>query len=150
MWGRLISNRITRISSVMLSVLVIGSLSAAPATDAAPPDKKHRGTLEVVGKGPIAFKRIKPGQYVYPSLVPYIAYDYPYYYSRGFYPKHIGPGYIYKLHSASKKHSPEKKRHKLGSRADLDRCSRRFRSFERKTGLYTTYGGEKKRCPYLR
>ncbi|HEX6000147.1 MAG TPA: hypothetical protein VFZ16_12260 [Hyphomicrobiaceae bacterium] len=29
-------------------------------------------------------------------------------------------------------------------------CARNFRSFEWNTGLYTTYGGEKKLCPYLR
>lgn len=28
-------------------------------------------------------------------------------------------------------------------------CAENFRSFEWKTGLYTTYGGEKKLCPYL-
>jgi hypothetical protein len=29
-------------------------------------------------------------------------------------------------------------------------CAREFRSFEWNTGLYTTFGGEKKLCPYLR
>ena len=29
-------------------------------------------------------------------------------------------------------------------------CAENFRSFEWNTGLYTTYGGEKKLCPYLR
>jgi hypothetical protein len=29
-------------------------------------------------------------------------------------------------------------------------CARNFKSFEWRTGLYTTYGGEKKLCPYLR
>jgi len=29
-------------------------------------------------------------------------------------------------------------------------CARNFRSFEWNTGLYTTYSGEKKLCPYLR
>jgi hypothetical protein len=28
-------------------------------------------------------------------------------------------------------------------------CAENFRSYEWKTGLYTTYGGEKKLCPYL-
>jgi hypothetical protein len=28
-------------------------------------------------------------------------------------------------------------------------CAREFRSFEWSTGLYTTYSGEKKLCPYL-
>jgi len=29
-------------------------------------------------------------------------------------------------------------------------CAERFRSFEWHTGLYTTYSGEKRLCPYLR
>jgi hypothetical protein len=29
-------------------------------------------------------------------------------------------------------------------------CAEHFRSFEWRTGLYTTYGGEKRMCPYLR
>jgi hypothetical protein len=29
-------------------------------------------------------------------------------------------------------------------------CSQNFRSFEWNTGMYTTYGGERKLCPYLR
>ena len=31
-----------------------------------------------------------------------------------------------------------------------ERCSAEFRSFEWDTGLYTTYAGEKRLCPYLR
>jgi len=30
------------------------------------------------------------------------------------------------------------------------KCDRRFRSFEWDTGMYTTYGGERRLCPYLR
>jgi hypothetical protein len=29
-------------------------------------------------------------------------------------------------------------------------CAQNFRSFEWRTGLYTTYSGEKRLCPYLR
>ena len=29
-------------------------------------------------------------------------------------------------------------------------CAQNFRSFEWNTGLYTTYGGDKRVCPYLR
>lgn len=28
-------------------------------------------------------------------------------------------------------------------------CARNFRSFERNTGMYTTYGGDRRLCPYL-
>jgi len=31
-----------------------------------------------------------------------------------------------------------------------NRCAREFRSFNPNTGLYTTYGGQKRLCPYLR
>lgn len=32
----------------------------------------------------------------------------------------------------------------------MQRCASQFRSFEWDSGLYTTYGGEKVLCPYLR
>ena len=33
---------------------------------------------------------------IYLPIAPsYLYYDYPYYYSRGYYPTHIGPGFIY-------------------------------------------------------
>jgi hypothetical protein len=32
----------------------------------------------------------------------------------------------------------------------IERCEARFRSFDRSTGTYTTYGGETRVCPYLR
>ena len=41
---------------------------------------KHRGG------GPRIHLRIGPS---------YSGYDFPYYYSRGYYPTHIGPGYVY-------------------------------------------------------
>jgi hypothetical protein len=34
--------------------------------------------------------------------------------------------------------------------SDRQLCADNFRSFEWRTGLYTTYGGEKRMCPYLR
>jgi hypothetical protein len=36
------------------------------------------------------------------------------------------------------------------ARSAMQRCDNRFRSFEWDTGLYTTYGGERQVCPYLR
>lgn len=32
----------------------------------------------------------------------------------------------------------------------MQRCANTYRSFEWDTGLYTTYGGQKRLCPYLR
>jgi hypothetical protein len=48
------------------------------------------------------------------------AYDGPYYYPEGY----------------------------SGDRKDL--CAKYFKSFEWRTGMYTTYGGERRLCPYLR
>jgi BA14K-like protein len=31
----------------------------------------------------------------------------------------------------------------------VQRCAAQFRSFEPDTGMYTTYGGERRMCPYL-
>lgn len=36
------------------------------------------------------------------------------------------------------------------ARSAMHRCDDRFRSFEWDTGYYTTYGGDKVLCPYLR
>lgn len=36
------------------------------------------------------------------------------------------------------------------ARSAMQRCDDRFRSFEWDTGRYTTYGGDKRLCPYLR
>jgi hypothetical protein len=36
------------------------------------------------------------------------------------------------------------------ARSAMERCDERFRSFEWDTGLYTTFGGDKRLCPYLR
>lgn len=36
------------------------------------------------------------------------------------------------------------------SYSDVERCEATYRSFDRRTGTYTTYGGETRVCPYLR
>ncbi|NJM35497.1 MAG: BA14K family protein [Rhodomicrobium sp.] len=36
------------------------------------------------------------------------------------------------------------------ARSAMQRCDDRYRSFEWDTGYYTTYGGDKRLCPYLR
>ena len=33
---------------------------------------------------------------------------------------------------------------------DVERCAARYRSFDRRTGTFLTYGGERRLCPYLR
>jgi hypothetical protein len=50
-------------------------------------ESARNNVIEIKGRGR------GPGPYL--PIVPYIAYDYPYYYSRGHYPTSIGHGYVY-------------------------------------------------------
>ena len=43
-------------------------------------------------------KSVVPARGFIPIAPSYLYYDYPYYYSRGYYPTHIGPGFIYYGH----------------------------------------------------
>jgi hypothetical protein len=52
-------------------------------------ESARNNVIEIKGRG----RGRGPGPYL--PIVPYIAYDYPYYYSRGHYPTSIGPGYLY-------------------------------------------------------
>src|SRR5262245_31376578 len=48
------------------------------------------------GNDVIEIKHRSRGPWFYlPTAPSYLAYDYPYYYSRGHYPTHIPPGYVY-------------------------------------------------------
>ena len=49
-------------------------------------ESARNDVIEIKHRGPRFYLPIAPS---------YLAYDYPYYYSRGYYPKHIRPGYIY-------------------------------------------------------
>jgi hypothetical protein len=86
-----------------------------------------------------------------------IYFDYPYYDSRGYYPRYIGPGYAYYgnggyvLGSGGYDEGDDDDSGYAGAPYSAkERCARRFRSFEWESGLYTTYGGQTKLCPYLR
>src|SRR5262245_28362869 len=80
----------------LLSVGLGGMTSTADAASAGQSVLKSgqgAGKLVVEAKhryrsyyGPRAVFRIGPS---------YSGYDYPYYYNRGYYPTHIGPGYVY-------------------------------------------------------
>lgn len=53
-----------------------------------------------LGKSPtgdvVEIKDRGRGARIYLPIAPsYLYYDYPYYYSRGYYPTHVGPGFIY-------------------------------------------------------
>jgi hypothetical protein len=88
----------------MACLSAAGFLAIAPAANAASAGQsfakagesaKHS---ESVRNGAIEIKhrrRAKRGKPLPLPIVPYSAYDYPYYYKRGYFPTHIGPGYIY-------------------------------------------------------
>ncbi len=69
--------------------VLLGSSTASAKSAALKSSKSarhHRHRVRRYSRGP---------HYVLPIAPSYLAYDYPYYYSRGYYPRHIGPGYIY-------------------------------------------------------
>lgn len=78
-------------------LLAAACLGIAPVTNAAPagpyfltPGKglANNDVIEIKDRGRV------PRTYV-PIAPSYRYYDYPYYYSRGYYPTHIRPGFIY-------------------------------------------------------
>lgn len=85
-------------SILMTCLLTISLVGLAPMANAASagqsllnPGQSAKNNVNVIeikqrSRGPRIVRPIAPS---------YLAYDYPYYYSRGYYPTHIGPGYIY-------------------------------------------------------
>lgn len=83
-------------SILMVCWLAAGFLGGAAVGDAAlagqsllnPGKSSRTNAIEVKhrGRGPQTYLPIAPS---------YLYYDYPYYYSRGYYPNHIAPGFIY-------------------------------------------------------
>jgi BA14K-like protein len=142
------SSRNVFASSVMACLLAIGLGGLAPVANAASAGQSFLNPGASVGTNLIEIKRRGHSQRIYP-IVPYIAYDYPYYYSRGYYPTHIGPGYIYNNSYGSERYYDDAADEAVPYSAE-ERCARRFRSFDWDTGHYTTYGGHTKLCPYLR
>ena len=82
-------------SLLVVCVLAVSIQGVAPMANAAPAalpfmkagESARNNVIEIRGRGR------SPRLYV--PIVPYIAYDYPYYYSRGHYPTSIGHGYVY-------------------------------------------------------
>jgi hypothetical protein len=80
--------------SVVTACLLMVGLGVGPNAASAgqivmkPGESAMKGVLEV--------KHRSRGPWFYLPIAPsYLAYDYPYYYSRGHYPTHIPPGYVY-------------------------------------------------------
>ena len=136
-------------SGVMSCLLAVGFFASASTIDAASAGQLFRKPAKKVKLKVVGSKRLRPGQRIQVPIVPYIAYDYPYYYSRGFYPTHIGPGYIYTNYHVTNRRGYHYVSDAGDRHSAIERCSRKFRSFRKDTGHYTTYSGKKRLCPYL-
>ena len=83
-------------SILMTCLLTVGLGGLAPEAKAAsagqyfmkPNENARNNVIEIKhrGRGPWPNLPIAPS---------YFAYDWPYYYNRGYYPTHIGPGYVH-------------------------------------------------------
>jgi hypothetical protein len=82
-------------SILMACSLAVGFLGIAPVANAASADRSFVKPGERVMNNAIELKRRVRGRRIHLPIGPsYIYYDYPYYYSRGYYPTHIR-GYTY-------------------------------------------------------
>jgi hypothetical protein len=84
-------------ASILMACLLAAGLGGfAPVANAASAGQSFLNAGESAGNNVIKIKRRSRGPRIIPPIAPsYLAYDYPYYYSRGHYPRHIGPGYIH-------------------------------------------------------
>jgi hypothetical protein len=79
---------------VLMALLAICFFDA-PTANATSTDKSVRKIIKGARSYVLEPKRRGPGVKIHLPLGPaYVYYDYPYYYSRGYYPTHIG-GYTY-------------------------------------------------------
>jgi len=82
-------------SILMACLLAVGFLGIAPVANDASAGKSIRKPGESGRNYVLEMKRRGRGPRIQLPIGPsYIYYDYPYYYSRGYYPTHIG-GYVY-------------------------------------------------------
>jgi len=83
-------------SIAMACLLGVGLLGTAPVANATAAGLSFLKPGENAATNVIGIKHRGRGRRLYLPIGPsYLAYDYPYYYSRGFYPRHIGRGYVY-------------------------------------------------------
>ena len=77
-------------ASILMACLltVLGDAASARQYFMKPSESARNNVIEIKhrGRGPWPNLPIAPS---------YLAYDWPYYYNRGYYPRHIGPGYVY-------------------------------------------------------
>ena len=83
-------------SLLMACSLTVGLWGVAPVANAASAGQAVPKSGESARNDVIEIKQLGRGPRFYLPIAPsYLAYDYPYYYSRGHYPTHIRPGYVY-------------------------------------------------------
>jgi BA14K-like protein len=144
-------------ASILMACLpAVGLAGLASGANAAPTGKFFLTPGESARNNVIETKYRDRGHVIYLPVGPsYLYYDYPYYYSRGYYPTHVGPHYIYygpghAYYGSFYGRDYDDTDYEGVPYSAKERCAHRFRSFEWDTGLYTTYGGRRKLCPYLR
>jgi hypothetical protein len=80
----------------MACLLAAGLLGIAPVANAASAGLGFLNPGKSAKTNVVEIKDRDRGVRIYPPIAPsYRYYDYPYYYSRGYYPTHIGSGFIY-------------------------------------------------------
>jgi hypothetical protein len=90
------SRRHSFASILMACLLAVGLLGIAPVPNAASAGLSILKPGASAGSDVFRIKHRGRGRPLHLPIGPnYLAYDYPYYYRRGFYPKHIGHGYVY-------------------------------------------------------
>ena len=83
-------------SILMACLLTVGLGGLAPEAKAASAGQSFLKPGESARNNVIEIKHRRRGPWPNLPIAPsYQAYDWPYYFSRGHYPTHIGPGYVY-------------------------------------------------------
>jgi hypothetical protein len=81
---------------LMACLLAIGLGGIAQEANAASAGQSFLQAGDTARNDVIEIKHRHRGARIYLPIGPsYLYYDYPYYYSRGYYPRNIGPRYIY-------------------------------------------------------
>jgi hypothetical protein len=95
MQGNIMTNLNFFATALMAGILAAGFLGLAPAANAEPGWESFRKSGRSSKNIVVEIKHRGRGQRIHLPIGPgYVYYDYPYYYSRGYYPTHIG-GYVY-------------------------------------------------------
>jgi hypothetical protein len=84
----------TFLPSIVTACLLILGLGFGPSAVSAGQIAMSSDTAARNGVVEIKYRKRSPW-FSLPIAPSYLAYDYPYYYSRGHYPTHIPPGYVY-------------------------------------------------------